>query len=129
VDDGYGVHTLHDAEMSRAGAPIKVARSRSLPSSRHWVAHGCATDEDSEPGWQSWAETALTYPRVAEDHQDDHRFDYVRCAASRISPVISSGWEISDRWLAFTSIVLAPMRLAMKRSRSGLIVRSSVDTA
>ena len=41
----------------------------------------------------------------------------------------SSGWEISERWLAFTSMVLAPMRLAMKRSRSGLIVRSSVETA
>jgi hypothetical protein len=40
--------------------------------------------------------------------------------------VISSGWEISDRWLAFTSMVLAPMRLAIKRSRSGLMVRSSV---
>jgi hypothetical protein len=50
-------------------------------------------------------------------------------AASRISRVISSGWEISERWLAFTSMVLAPIRLAMKRSRSGLIVRSSVETA
>ena len=36
-------------------------------------------------------------------------------AASRISRVISSGWEISERWLAFTSMVLAPIRLAMKR--------------
>src|SRR5258708_38415031 len=50
-------------------------------------------------------------------------------AASRISRVISSGWEISERWLAFTSMVLAPIPLAMKRSRSGLIVRSSVETA
>lgn len=50
-------------------------------------------------------------------------------AASRISRVISSGREISDRWLAFTSMVLAPIRLAMKRSRSGLMVRSSVETA
>ena len=39
------------------------------------------------------------------------------------------GCEISERWLAFTSMVLAPIRLAMKRSRSGLIVRSSVETA
>jgi hypothetical protein len=31
--------------------------------------------------------------------------------------------------LAFTSIVVAPMRLAMNRSRSGSIVRSSVETA
>jgi hypothetical protein len=50
-------------------------------------------------------------------------------AASRIRCAISSGWEISERWLAFTSIVLAPIRLAMNRSRSGLIVRSSIDTA
>ena len=50
-------------------------------------------------------------------------------AASRISRVISSGCEISERWLAFTSMVLAPIRLAMKRSRSGLMVRSSVETA
>jgi hypothetical protein len=50
-------------------------------------------------------------------------------AASMISCVISSGWEMSERWLDFTSIVLAPIRFAMKRSRSGLIVRSSVETA
>jgi hypothetical protein len=50
-------------------------------------------------------------------------------AASRIRRVISSGCEISERWLAFTSIVLASIRLAMKRSRSGLMVRSSVETA
>jgi hypothetical protein len=37
-------------------------------------------------------------------------------------------WEIIDRWLAFPSIVSASIRLAMKRSRSGLIVRSSVET-
>src|SRR5207247_442863 len=49
--------------------------------------------------------------------------------ASKINLVISSGCEISERWLAFTSIVLAPIRLAMKRSRSGLMVRSSVETA
>ena len=42
---------------------------------------------------------------------------------------MTCGWEIIDRWLAFTSMVLAPIRLAMKRSRSGLIVRSSVETA
>lgn len=50
-------------------------------------------------------------------------------AALMISWVISSGWEISERWLALTSMVLAPIRLAMKRWRSGLIVRSSVETA
>ena len=50
-------------------------------------------------------------------------------AALRINRVISSGCEISERWLAFTSMVWAPIRLAMKRSRSGLMVRSSVETA
>ena len=43
--------------------------------------------------------------------------------------MIVSGWLISERWLALTSIVLAPIRFAMKRSRSGSIVRSSVETA
>ncbi len=50
-------------------------------------------------------------------------------SACRIRFVIASGCESSARWLASTSIVVAPMRLAMKRSRSGLIVRSWVDTA
>jgi hypothetical protein len=50
-------------------------------------------------------------------------------AASTIRPAIASGCDIRDTWLALTSIVLAPMRLAMKRCRSGLIVRSSMDTA
>jgi len=43
--------------------------------------------------------------------------------------VIASGCDMRERWLALTSTVVAPMRLAMKRWRSGLIVRSSVDTA
>jgi hypothetical protein len=50
-------------------------------------------------------------------------------AASRIRFAIVSGWEIIERWLAFTSIVFAPIRFVMNRSRSGLIVRASVDTA
>ncbi len=54
---------------------------------------------------------------------------YACPAASRIRLAMISGWEIRERWLAFTSIVLAFMRLAMKRSRSGLMVRSSVETA
>ena len=50
-------------------------------------------------------------------------------AASRISWVISSdGRSARGGWI-FSSMVLAPMRLAMKRSRSGLMVRSSVETA
>src|SRR5262245_27897503 len=50
-------------------------------------------------------------------------------SASRIRFVIESGCEISAKWLASISIVFAPIRLAMKRCRSGLIVRSWVDTA
>src|SRR5882672_3341785 len=50
-------------------------------------------------------------------------------SASKIRFVIASGCDISARWLASISIVFAPIRLAMKRSRSGLIVRSWVDTA
>ena len=42
---------------------------------------------------------------------------------------IVSGWEMSETWLALTSMVVAPIRFAMKRSSSGLMVRSSVDTA
>src|SRR5262245_63103282 len=50
-------------------------------------------------------------------------------AASRIRLAIVSGCDISETRLALTSIVLAPIRFAMKRWRSGLMVRSSVDTA
>jgi DNA-binding transcriptional LysR family regulator len=42
--------------------------------------------------------------------------------------VIASGCEISARWLAWISIVFASIRLAMKGCKSGLIVRSLVDT-
>jgi hypothetical protein len=42
---------------------------------------------------------------------------------------MSAGREISERWLASTSIVCAFMRLAMNRCRSGSIVRSCFDTA
>ena len=55
--------------------------------------------------------------------------DYFCPAASRIRSAIASGCEMRPRWLAFTSMVFAPMRFAMKRCRSGLMVRSSVDTA
>jgi hypothetical protein len=43
--------------------------------------------------------------------------------------VIVSGCDMRETWLALTSIVFAPMRFAMNRCRSGLIVRSSVETA
>ena len=54
---------------------------------------------------------------------------YQTASASIIRFVVASGCETSARWLALISIVFAPIRLAMKRSRSGLIVRSWVDTA
>ena len=44
-----------------------------------------------------------------------NRWTHVRPAACRIRSVISCGREMSDKWLAFTSIVVAPMRLAMNR--------------
>jgi hypothetical protein len=50
-------------------------------------------------------------------------------SASRIKFVTASGCEIIARWLAWISIIFAPIRLAMKRSRSGFIVRSWADTA
>jgi hypothetical protein len=55
--------------------------------------------------------------------------DYNAPAACRIRFAIFSGCEISETWLASTSMVVAPIRFAIKRSRSGLMVRSSVDTA
>jgi hypothetical protein len=39
-----------------------------------------------------------------------------------------SGWEAGEAWLERTSTVVAPMRAAMNRSRSGLIIRSWVET-
>src|ERR1700691_5708154 len=46
-----------------------------------------------------------------------------------MSLVIASGWLTSDRWPESTSIVVAFMRAAIKRSSSGLMVRSCFDTA
>src|SRR5512132_4699038 len=43
-------------------------------------------------------------------------------------PCDQVGWEAGEAWLERTSTVLAPMRPAMNRSRSGLIIRSWVDT-
>jgi hypothetical protein len=42
---------------------------------------------------------------------------------SRIRFVIASGCDMRERWLAFTSILFAPMGLPMKGSRSGLMIR------
>src|SRR5690606_24777926 len=52
-----------------------------------------------------------------------------RPAACRIRSATSSAWETSDRWLDGNSMVLAPMRLARKRCRSGLMVWSLLETA
>jgi hypothetical protein len=75
-------------------------------------------------------------PVVGLPRPDDGQFQNARLfcglhqpAASRIRFAIVSGCDISETWLALTSIVLAPIRFAMKRSRSGLMVRSSVDMA
>ena len=50
-------------------------------------------------------------------------------AASMMRSATSLGLDTIDRWLASSSIVLAFIRLAMNRSRSGLMVRSFLETA
>src|SRR5205085_4043094 len=50
-------------------------------------------------------------------------------AAARISSAISLGCDTSDKWPASSSTVVAFMRLARNRSRSGLMVWSCLDTA
>lgn len=52
--------------------------------------------------------------------------DYAQDIRRRIAHEVE---DVADKWLAFTSIVVAPMRLAMNCSRSGSIVRSSIETA
>src|SRR5258708_36210628 len=49
-------------------------------------------------------------------------------AAFRITSITGCGCDSMATWLLFTSTVVAPMRLARKRSRSGWTVRSSVAT-
>src|ERR1700752_2701313 len=52
----------------------------------------------------------------------------IALAASRITSSTTLGWESMGTWLEATSTVLAPMRFAAKRSRSGWTVRSWVAT-
>src|ERR1700730_15690464 len=54
--------------------------------------------------------------------------DHLLRDAARMSWKTSSGWETGDAWLDAISIVVAPILLAIKRSRSGLIVRSFLET-
>src|SRR6267142_1694010 len=49
-------------------------------------------------------------------------------AAARITSITKSGWESMGTWLLATSVVVAPIRLARKRSRSGWTVRSFLPT-
>src|ERR1700730_3696701 len=70
-----------------------------------------------------------TAPRRTESRRTDPRRYGVTPAAARMRAAISFGSLISDRCPESTSIVVAFMRLARKRSRSGLIVRSCFDTA
>jgi hypothetical protein len=39
-------------------------------------------------------------------------------AVSKVKPVIASGWDIRETWLAFTSMVLAPMMDKLGRQQS-----------
>src|SRR5438034_3161057 len=49
-------------------------------------------------------------------------------AAARITSSTKRGWESIGTWLLSTSYVVAPMRFATKRSRSGGTVRSLLAT-
>src|SRR5258706_8531022 len=55
-------------------------------------------------------------------------WDHLLRDAARMSWNTSSGWETGDAWLDAISIVVAPILLAIKRWRSGLIVRSFLET-
>src|ERR1700722_14935428 len=48
--------------------------------------------------------------------------------AANITLVTASGCDSSESWLDSSSTVLPPLRLAMNRCRSGLMVRSCLDT-
>ncbi len=52
-----------------------------------------------------------------------YRQRFVRpAAAAKINSAISSGWETRERWPASSSTVVAFMRAARNRSKSGDIV-------
>ena len=73
---------------------------------------------------------------VASSRHDDRRFLRPRgyapatsLAASWIRSTIAAGCEASDAWLASSSIVFrGPIRSAIRRSLSGWIMRSAVET-
>jgi hypothetical protein len=67
-------------------------------------------------------------PRFSLVHGRAARARYLP-EAPKMSAVISFGCEIRETWLDLSSTVRAPMRAAMKRWSSGLIVRSSLETA
>src|SRR5882762_2705478 len=54
---------------------------------------------------------------------------FLRPAAARIRSATSLGCDTSDRWPASSSTVVAFIRLARNRSRSGLMVWSCLETA
>ena len=88
----------------------------------------CLADDGRHTRNRERFQKRSTFLFIVREISSSFSFSWVRqvcCpAASRISLVISSGWEISERWLAFTSMVLAPMRFAMKRSRSRIVDHS-----
>src|SRR5262249_18866838 len=51
---------------------------------------------------------------------------WTAAAASRITPMTTSGWESIGTWLLATSVTLAPMRFETQRCRSGWTVWSPV---
>jgi hypothetical protein len=53
---------------------------------------------------------------------------FTAAAAVSITFATSTGLEINTQWLPFSSVMVAPARLAMARCPSGTIVLSSVPT-
>ncbi len=89
-------------------------------------APGCRRRGHPEPS-RGWRRRGVALPRrraraMTTRSCAHHRG--CRPAASRMRLATSAGFESIDTWLASSSIVVAPIRCAMNRSRPGSIVRS-----
>src|SRR6266403_1488103 len=109
--------------LTDAGRPIGLAATARMRQCEGHRNAGSATFTACAGHRQVRLLTVTSVPKSASG------MTYVCPAASAIKFVIVSGCDMRETWLAFTSIVVALMRFAMKRSRSGLIVRSSAETA
>ena len=70
---------------------------------------------------QEIGERPVSFPRIC--HAAASR-PSTAFAAARMTSITKSGWESMGTWLLASSVVVAPMRLAKNRSRSGWTVRS-----